>query len=102
MEAKEKKELFRSRAILYEAPGGRLSPGHYRFPFLFVLPSDIPGSASVAGADVGRDEAGESVGSCPITLIIQSLGLYTAAPFFSSPRQKLSNRDQAAALRSLP
>lgn len=59
VEAKEKKELFRSRAIVFEAPGGRLSPGHYRFPFIFVLPSGIPGSASVAGADVGRDEAGE-------------------------------------------
>ncbi|KAL8274297.1 hypothetical protein Esti_001751 [Eimeria stiedai] len=59
VEAKEKKELFKSRAILFQPADGCLPPGRYRFPFLFVLPSDLPGSASVAGADVGRDEAGE-------------------------------------------
>lgn len=61
VEAKEGKELFHSRAVLFEAPDGRLQPGRYRFPFLFVLPPELPGSASVAGADVGKDEAGESV-----------------------------------------
>ncbi|KAL8447486.1 hypothetical protein Emag_004325 [Eimeria magna] len=59
VEAKERKELFKSRAVLFEPADGCLPPGRYRFPFLFVLPSDLPGSASVAGADVGRDEAGE-------------------------------------------
>ncbi|KAL8439615.1 hypothetical protein Efla_003828 [Eimeria flavescens] len=57
--AKEKKELFKSRAVLFEPADGGLPPGRYRFPFLFVLPRDLPGSASVAGADVGVDEAGE-------------------------------------------
>ncbi|KAL8437986.1 hypothetical protein ACSSS7_000556 [Eimeria intestinalis] len=65
VEAKERKEVFKSRAILFEPPDGSLPPGRYRFPFLFVLPSDLPGSASVAGADVGRDEAGESVAALP-------------------------------------
>ncbi|OEH79206.1 arrestin (or s-antigen) N-terminal domain-containing protein [Cyclospora cayetanensis] len=59
VEAKERKEIFRSKATLYEPPDGRLSPGHYRFPFIFVLPLGIPGSVSVAGADVSKDEAGE-------------------------------------------
>lgn len=59
-EVKAQKELFRAHTILYEPPKGRLLPGHYRFPFLFVLPPGLPGSATVAGADVCEEEAGES------------------------------------------
>lgn len=96
VEAKEQRELFRSRAILFEPTGRRLPPGRYRFPFLFVLPSDIPGSASVAGADVGRDEAGESVASlsCVATPCLLSLCL-SIEPFSSTQPDACSSASNA-------